>query len=194
MAWEITTEDTKPLPEPMLTYHHWALLAFIPGKIILFKYSRYQHILIFNFWPFKHIHWETIDQYSRIISMALCKPAVAPLLKQWRYCSLALSHRFVWSSRTWVCAASRWQDLLQSSWGPNVIACKIPRHISLPLKWALAMSDWPLSRVTTLGIWATSWSNNNYYYLKLPSDWHLKNNLMNQTEPTIALTMLISNK
>ena len=30
-----------------------------------------------------------------IISMALCKTAVTPLLTSWSYCSLALSQRFV---------------------------------------------------------------------------------------------------
>ena len=33
-----------------------------------------------------------------IISMALCKTAISPLLTHWRYCSLALSHRYKPSS------------------------------------------------------------------------------------------------
>ena len=37
------------------------------------------------------------------ISMAPCKTVVSPLHKQWRYCSLALSHRYVVVWSHWCC-------------------------------------------------------------------------------------------
>ena len=35
------------------------------------------------------------DPFHRCISTALCKTAVSPVLMHWRYCSLALSHRYI---------------------------------------------------------------------------------------------------
>ena len=39
-------------------------------------------------------YWYHISEQNLLIAMAKCKTAVTPLLMQWSYCSLALSHRY----------------------------------------------------------------------------------------------------
>ena len=50
---------------------------------------------LFYHWLRRQLRSIYLDQRLVIISMAWCKTAVFPLLMQWGYCSLALSHQYV---------------------------------------------------------------------------------------------------
>ena len=47
-----------------------------------------------DWWRSQTEYWLKSVIYSYFISMAWCKTVVSPLLTHWRYCSLALNHRY----------------------------------------------------------------------------------------------------
>ena len=66
------------------------------------KYSQLTHFSLpmrARYEVFLWVHGLVYNMYLsltwHVISMAQCKTAVSPLLTYWRYCSLALSHRYV---------------------------------------------------------------------------------------------------
>ena len=54
------------------------------------QHDRLSHVSCHTF--NKDLNDSSLSQHQVIISMALCKTAVAPVLTHWSYCSLALSH------------------------------------------------------------------------------------------------------
>ena len=114
--------DTKPLPEPMVTYCQLNLWGVNFSEFWLKKIQNCLtklswKMLSAKYRPCSGLNAWTLCSYPldygimmAYISMVKCKTAVSPLLTHWRYCSLALNHgyysrysRFWWDVCTYIC-------------------------------------------------------------------------------------------